>query len=116
MRPTQGRAGAFGPSVGAVEAQDELVWGEAGDLIFAWAMAEGLLVLVSLQAGEFPLEAAVGPASGFSHLPVHFRQMLDLPRSRLHRRREGCWLTRSVRGLGGMMVQGLPVGGPVATG
>lgn len=92
------------------------MWGEAGDLIFAWAMAEGLLALVSLQAGEFPLEAAAGPASGFSHLRVHFRQMLDPPQSRLHRMREGCWLTRSVRGLGGMMVQGLPVGGPVATG
>ena len=98
-----------------VVAQGELVWGEAGDLIFAWAMAEGLLALVSLEAGEFPLEAVAGPASGFCRPRVHFRQMIDPQQSRLHRMREGCWLTRSVRGSGGMMVQGLPVGGQVAT-
>jgi hypothetical protein len=109
-------ADAFGPSLYAVATQGERGSGEAGDLIFAWAMAEGLLALVSLQAGEFPLEAAAGPASGFCRLRVHFRQTLDPPQSRLHHMREGCWLTRSVRGSGGMMAQGLPVGGPVVTG
>ena len=78
-------------------------------------MVEGLLALVSLEAGGFPLEAVAGPASEFGHLQVHFRQMLDLPQSRLRCMREGCWRTRSVRS-GGMMVQVLPVGGPVATG
>jgi hypothetical protein len=109
-------AGVFDPSAYAVAAQGERGLGEAGDLIFAWAMAEGLLVLASLQAGEFPLEAVAGPASGFCRLRVHFRQMLDPPQSRLHHMREDCWLTRFVRGSGGMMVQGLPVGGPVVTG
>lgn len=53
-------------------------------------MVGGLLALVSLEAGEFPLEAVAGPASEFCYLRVHFRQMFDPRQSRLHRMREGC--------------------------
>jgi hypothetical protein len=116
--PNRPRAYAFDPLAYVVVGQGELAWGEADCLLFAWAPAEGaFLASVSRQVEVFPLKALARQPFEFCRPQAHFQCVIDQPQSRSHHMKAGCWLTRSVRVLGGgTVVQVLPVGGPVATG